>query len=732
VNTAASSHPEDRWAGPGLARWLDWRRRAMVLVALAGCLGLFGVAHWLAGTPQPDASWTAGPEGQLVLRASPVPALQPFVGQTVDAVSAGHAPPLMVDALLLHHAPRWQPSEAVRERQLAEHAQVAAWLSAGPLRLHLADGRTVDLPVKPRGIGGLGVLFWPLAGLALLLYLFGLVVVLARPRLHKLLYTTTALCQAANLLLFALESAPGLGLPLALLPLEPTWRLALDAATGAAIVHALAYRPRQLAQAHQVAGAAWLAASAAVLALVFAPLGWWLAQGLILALGLVAVAVVHQSHRLEPNPYAAVMRRLGLIATGTLVLVTAAVAIAARLPGVSHTVAVGAAMSWYLFVASLVLWTPFLARSKQWLREFALLAGISTVAASVDLLFVAVFSLGPFTSLAVAVFVALAVYAGARELILDRMLGRSRLTTERIFEQIYKAAREVQAEPLRYPQLLARLLGDLFEPLEMHPLPQAAHRARVVRGGAALEVRLDGPDTGATPTQALALRFAQRGQRLFTQDDARLADRVGDLLRRAVVYDQAVERGRHEERLRIAQDLHDDIGARLLTLMYQARTAEMEDYIRHTLQDLKTLTRGLAASEHRLSHAVAEWKADLAQRLGTSQVTLAWNCSYEQDLVLSMVQWSALTRVLRELVSNALFHGGATRIEVQLQFETTGWLLRVADDGQGREPQAWSHGLGLGGVRKRVKLLGGNVQWLENQPLGIVCEARFPGAAQHS
>jgi signal transduction histidine kinase len=207
--------------------------------------------------------------------------------------------------------------------------------------------------------------------------------------------------------------------------------------------------------------------------------------------------------------------------------------------------------------------------------------------------------------------------------------------------------------------------------------------------------------------------------------EARLADRVGDLLRRAVAYDQAVERGRHEERLRIAQDLHDDIGARLLTLMYQARTTEMEDYIRHTLQDLKTLTRGLAASEHRLSHAVAEWKADLAQRLGTTQVVLAWNCSYEQDLVLSMVQWSALTRVLRELVSNALFHGCATRIEVQLQFDTAGWLLRVADDGQGREPQAWSHGLGLGGVRKRVKLLGGSVQWLENQPMGIVSEAPF-------
>ena len=70
-----------------------------------------------------------------------------------------------------------------------------------------------------------------------------------------------------------------------------------------------------------------------------------------------------------------------------------------------------------------------------------------------------------------------------------------------------------------------------------------------------------------------------------------------------MAFDQAVEHGRSEERVRIAQDLHDDIGARLLTLMYKAQTPEMEDYVRHTLQDLKTLTRGLAAPNHRLSHA---------------------------------------------------------------------------------------------------------------------------------
>jgi signal transduction histidine kinase len=246
----------------------------------------------------------------------------------------------------------------------------------------------------------------------------------------------------------------------------------------------------------------------------------------------------------------------------------------------------------------------------------------------------------------------------------------------------------------------------------------------VVGAGSVLVVPLRRADDDAAPELALMLRYARRGERLFTLEDARLADRVVEQLRRAVVYDKAVERGRSEERLRIAQDLHDDIGARLLTLMYQAPSPEMEDYIRHTLQDLKTLTRGLAAAEHRLSHAAAEWKADLTQRLSAAQAELGWSVSFDRDLRLSVVQWSAMTRVLRELVSNALYHGHASRIDVRLIIEGAQLALTVADDGRGSAPKGWSHGLGLGGVRKRVKALGGAVDWRENEPRGIVCEVR--------
>ena len=191
-----------------------------------------------------------------------------------------------------------------------------------------------------------------------------------------------------------------------------------------------------------------------------------------------------------------------------------------------------------------------------------------------------------------------------------------------------------------------------------------------------------------------------------------------------------VEQGRTEERTRIAQDLHDDIGARLLTLMYKAPDPEIEDYIRHTLQDLKTLTRGLAAPDQRLSHAAAEWKADISQRLNATGCDLHWSFSADQDLTLTVVQWSGLTRVLRELVNNIIAHARATQVEITVHFDRGRITLVVADDGIGQAPQAWSHGLGLGGVRKRVKLLGGSVVWQQRETGGIRCEVRAGLAAE--
>ena len=309
-----------------------------------------------------------------------------------------------------------------------------------------------------------------------------------------------------------------------------------------------------------------------------------------------------------------------------------------------------------------------------------------------------------------------------RQWLLTQLRNENVVTTERMFEKLHRIAREVEARPERTAPLLTQLLRDLFEPLEAVVVDRRTASARVLGGGSTLIVPI--PETARPDDETqhcIVIRFAHRGRRLFNTEDARLAERIVEQLQRAVAFDNAVEQGRSEERLRLAQDLHDDIGARLLTLMYKAQSPEMEDYVRHTLQDLKTLTRGLAASNHLLSHAAAEWKADLSQRLTAAQVALGWSFSIDRDVSLSVVQWSGLTRVLRELVSNVIAHSQARRVEIDFQLQDDRLDLTVIDNGEGRNPQAWSHGLGLGGVRKRVKQLGGEVEWREAEPTGVCC-----------
>ena len=718
------------------AHWIGWRLRLLAATALLGCIGVFMLARALAALPDIDATWSSNAAGQLVLARSDQPLLADVEDRVVLSISTDAAPAVALDALALRRSARWIAGDADRARHAEQHRQLAAALQQPAVGMLFADGALLRLAPSRIGYAGLGVIFWLLCGIALALTLVAMVALMARPERRNLLYALIAWCQSGNLLFIAVESAFQLNLPHGFPAWDAQGRMALDLISAAAVVHVTTLHPTRLPGARPFAWLAWGTAVALLLLALAGKLsnGWWETQLAVIGCGLLAIGLLTWSHRVEPHPLAVLLRRFGGVAVGTLVLLTVAVATTAGAPHIQNGIAGVGSSVWYVFFASLLLLLPFLSRSQQLMREFALLAAISAAATSLDLLFVAAFSLGHFASLALSLFFALGVYAGARQWILNQLLGTSVLSAERMFEQLYRIAHEVEVQPQNTAGLLARLLRELFEPLEVLIVDRRCTRTRISAHGSTLLVpvpELPVPrDADRGASRAVVIRYAHRGRRLFTLEDARLTDRVLEQLRRAVAFDKAVEQGRSEERARLAQDLHDDIGARLLTLMYTAPTPEMEDYVRHTLQDLKTLTRGLAAPSHRLSHAAPEWKADLTQRLALAHIELDWSLAYDEDLLLSVVQWSALTRVLRELVSNTIAHAGATRVAVDFRLHADQLDLVVSDDGSGRAPRAWAHGLGLGGVRKRVKQLGGEVEWIELAPRGIACKVRIRELSQ--
>jgi signal transduction histidine kinase len=707
------------------ARWIGWRLRGLVLAALLGCLAMFVLIRAVAQQPVLEQRLLLDDAGALRLAGS---APQPVLSFLLDAEGRPHA----VDRMLLQRSSRWLVSAADRERHGQQHDLLAAALERGQARFIDSEGRTLTVATLPRGAVGLGWVFWLLSTLALLLYLVTMVVLLARPGQRNTLYALLSFTLCGNLAFLAVLSTPAVGWAAGFMRWEHDARTLFDLAAVGAMVHVSNLHPRLLPHWRPRVAAAWVVLAVVVVLAVGLRLGgsWWITQGALIAGGAVAIGQLAWMQRRDPHPLAVQLLRFSTLVLATLLLLTAAVAaVGPALDPRGQASSVGPTV-WAVFLSVLLIMLPFLSRTQQLMREFSLVAGVSTVATALDLLFVAVFSLGSFASLTLATFISLAVYAGARQWLLSQLITRKRISTERMFEHIYRMAREVQLQPQSSGEQMRRLMRELFDPIEARIAARGTRRSQVLADGTQLVVPVPeiSGTRGAQPG-AIVLGFADRGRRLFSEEDARLTDRVVDLIARAVAFDQAVEHGRIEERARIAQDLHDDIGARLLTLMYKAPTPEMEDYVRHTLKDLKTLTRGLAAPNHPLSHAAAEWKADITQRVAAAGIELEWSFACDRDFELSVVQWSALTRVLRELVSNTLAHAQASTVQIEIRLERGNLTLSVADDGVGRQPQTWSHGLGLGGVRKRVKQLGGDVAWRERQPSGIVCRVSVPGLA---
>ena len=711
------------------------RARGLLLLGLVGVALVVLWLRMLSAWPHLPLQFMPGPGGEVLLAAAAetFPSFKPE--QAVAGLVLRDGSLLAADAGWPLRSPRWIVDDGLRAQQLSSLNQIGQAISAhadAPLQLRLADGSEYALRPQPRGLGGLGAWTWAATFLALVLYLVSVVVVLGRPGLTAMLYGALALSQCVNLLLIGVEQLPGLGGTAAWGEVGLWLRVLADSVAAAALLHMLTRHPQRLPASRWLPPWVWslLLAGSAIMLLANLPGLWWWASLVLMGGCVGGLVLLRQSKRQGQgrNPLALALYRWLLACLSTLGLLLLAVVAAERSAADLAAVANGGSLVWVVLVAALLMLVPFLSRTDQILREFAILAGVSAVAASLDLLLMSLFTLDPLASLGLSLAVTTLAYGAGRHWISRQLGGSDALSAERMFDRVYRVARSLEATPAQAAPQIAGLLREVFDPLDVSTTSRRMLRVRVATDGSMMVVPvplLVADSEGGGTSGAILLRFARRGQRLFTAEDQRLTERMIDQLRRAVAYDRAVERGRSEERARLAQDLHDDIGARLLTLMYKAPNAEIEDYIRHTLQDLKTLTRGLAASNHRLSHAAAEWKADISQRLSVAGCALNWSFSADRDIVLNVVQWSGLTRILRELVNNILSHARATQVEIALQIDRQRrLLLTVMDDGVGRRPEVWAQGLGLGGVRKRVRLLGGQVQWTEQAPQGIRCEVR--------
>ena len=191
-----------------------------------------------------------------------------------------------------------------------------------------------------------------------------------------------------------------------------------------------------------------------------------------------------------------------------------------------------------------------------------------------------------------------------------------------------------------------------------------------------------------------------------------------------------VEKVTERERKRIAADLHDDLGAKLLTIVHTSESERISTLAREALEEMRLSVRGLTGKPVQLIDALGDWRAEVVSRLGQAGIEADWTAPTD-DLpqTLSARAFVQTTRILREAVSNVIKHSGGTHCSLSCALADGDLQIVVRDNGNGIPMELdgrLDRGHGMASMKHRAKQLQGQCLVESGPGYGTVIRLTLP------
>jgi signal transduction histidine kinase len=171
------------------------------------------------------------------------------------------------------------------------------------------------------------------------------------------------------------------------------------------------------------------------------------------------------------------------------------------------------------------------------------------------------------------------------------------------------------------------------------------------------------------------------------------------------------------ERQRILADMHDGLGASLISLLRHVQSGRVdrgsiEQRVQEALQEMRIAVDALQPREGNLAAVLGSLRYRLDELIRSAGVRLQWEVDELPDVnELKPTMVFSLQRILLEAITNALKHSGARLLKVQARAQDDGTIeIRVVDDGRGFDPSQSAEGLGLANMRARAAKLGARLE----------------------
>lgn len=200
-------------------------------------------------------------------------------------------------------------------------------------------------------------------------------------------------------------------------------------------------------------------------------------------------------------------------------------------------------------------------------------------------------------------------------------------------------------------------------------------------------------------------------------------------------------RVQEEERKRIAQDLHDELGAalsiaRMHLVQLQKKCNEEPSGSHTTIGNVKNLIENAMANMRRISHqlmppqleafGLVNTLEDVARQINNAgEIVIEINAAPqlpEFDWMLKL----GLYRINMELINNTIRHAGADKITIDLRVEPDHIISAYRDNGKGLPENFSGNGSGCRGIESRVASLGGTFELGNSSGGGFYALVKIP------